>query len=83
MGKEAGDGRPWPRACGKRWLSARADTWLPRGMSPEAPGSKPKTSREGNMSWLHGGAWVPMGGLGLAVPGQPVVHVVQISTQEY
>lgn len=54
-------------------------------MMPEAWASKPVASQDGNKYFLAtwrcvGADWA---GCGLAVPGQPVVDVVQISTQEY
>lgn len=59
MGKEAGDRREALAPGGGEVMAVGKGRHLdPQGLSPKALALK--TSQEGNISWLRGGAWAPM-----------------------
>lgn len=73
------EGRPWPLG---EVMAVGKDRHLdPQGLSPKALALRP--ARQETFPGCVEVRGRRCDGPGLAVPGQPVIHVVQISTQEY
>lgn len=73
------EGRPWLR--GEVMAVGKGRHLDPQGLSPKALALRP--ARKETFPGCVEVRGHRCDGPGLAVPGQPVIHVVQISTQEY
>lgn len=81
MGKEAGDRREALAPGGEVMAVGKGRHLDPQGLSPKALALRP--ARKETFPGCVEVRGRRCDGPGLAVPGQPVIHVVQISTQEY